>query len=89
MSHASLLVLYKGIDIDILHTLEYVALHKRICLLECRYKLLDLLTLGLRLLIVTCCACVSELTCALYEMKLVVISPRLDVVLSHHIERSD
>ena len=89
MSHTVLLVLNKGIYIDILYTLEYVALHKRIGLLECCYELLDLLTLGLCLLIVAGGTCIRELTCTLYKMKFIIIPPRLDVVFPYHIKRSD
>ena len=89
MSHTALLVLNKSIYIDILHTLEYVALHKWVGLLECCYELLDLLTLGLCLLIVAGGTCIRELTCTLYKMKFIIIPPRFDVVLPHHIKRSD
>ena len=89
MAFSILLIANHRIQIDIFHTLEDIALDEWIRLFQCLDQLFDLHTFGFCLFIITGSTGVSKFTCALNEMQIVIISPRLDAVLSDQIHRTD
>ena len=89
MPYSAFFVRYHGIQIDILHALEDVALHEWVLLFQGADQLFDLHTLGLVFFVVAGGAGVGELAGALDKVQVIVIAPRLNVVLAHQIQRAD
>ena len=89
MPYPAFFVCYHGIQIDILHALENVALHEWILLFQGADQLFDLHTLGLVFFVVAGGAGVGELAGTLDKVQVVGITPCLDVILAHQIQRAD
>lgn len=83
MLHPVLFISKHGIQIDILRTVEDVALHKRICLLHIADQLFDFHSLGVGVRFgIDRGAGVREVAGALDEVQTVGIAPAFDVVFA-------
>lgn len=90
MYDAILLIRRKHVDINISYTVEDIPLHKRIGLLKLRDDVLRLHALGYRSPVFPAGGtCICKMTCALDEMKMIEVSPGLDIFLADQIHRPD
>lgn len=84
-----LLVADHGVNVDIFDTAENIALHERIHLFQVFDQFLDLHAFRTILLVIAGRAGIGKLAGTLDEMQTVIISPRLDIILAHQIQRAD
>ena len=89
MADAVLLVADHGVNVDIFDTAENIALHERIHLFQVFDQFLDLHAFRTILLVIAGRAGIGKLAGTLDEMQTVIISPRLDIILTHQIQRAD
>ena len=81
MRHAVLLIRDDGVDIDVMHTVEYIRLDMRIRLFQFAYQALGVLPLGVGGTVV---ARFGKAAGALQKAQAVIVAPCLDIVLRRH-----
>ena len=90
MLHAVFFVGDHSVEIDIFNASENIALHMRINLLKFCDQLLDLHSLGNTGSICAACSTgICKPACTLKKMKVIIISPLLDIILSDKIHGTD
>ena len=89
MAFSIFLVADHSIQIYIFHTLENISFYEWVLFLHFADQFLDLHALGTVFFVVAGGAGVGKLAGTLNEMKMIVISPCLDIIFPYQIQRTD
>ena len=87
--YSRLFICENGVDVDVFHAAENAHLDVGICLFQLAYQFFCNHTLLAIQSVAACGAGVGEAACALNEVQVIVIAPRLYVILTDKVHRAD